>query len=516
VSGLSRVAALAFALLVLLGTPRRALADPPPRAVFALVIGANTSVDEGLAPLHYADDDAARYFELFRLLGMHALLLTRVDESSRKLHPQAAAEARLPRRDAFDAATRELASEVAQAKARGMATTLYFVFAGHGGVDGDHGYVALEDARLSGDTLERDVVSRIDADAVHVILDACDSYLVAYSRGPGGERQAVKGFVQSVSALARDPRVGLLLSTSSAAESHEWDAFEAGVFSHEVRSGLYGAADADGDGAVSYREIAAFIGRANEAIVNDRYRPHVFARPAAGGSVLLDLAAARGRTITVDGAHAGHYLLEDARGVRLADFHNARDQTATLVRPPPTGVAYLRRLDDDVEFTIPAGDGPLAVASLAPQPPRVGVRGALHDSFSHLFAMPFDEAAVQAFVLPPPEVIAHASSPEHPGLRRTVGWGLVGLGAVGLGAGAYFAVHAATLPLASSSASGAVVAARNGSVVDSNRAAVGSFVAGGLVAAGGLAVFLWPKKAGPVVTVGFAPGGATLTYGATF
>ena len=61
-----------------------------------------------------------------------------------------------------------------------------------------------------------------------------------------------------VKGLRPRENVGLLLSTSSARESHEWSGFESGVFSHEVRSGLYGAADADGDGRVSYAEIAAF------------------------------------------------------------------------------------------------------------------------------------------------------------------------------------------------------------------------------------------------------------------
>src|SRR5262249_39525202 len=150
-------------------------------------------------------------------------------------------------------------------------------FAGHGGVDASRGYVSLEDGRLSGNELGAEIVSRIGAHSIHMILDACNSYLVAYARGPGGTRRPVKDFASAVYDLGRDPRVGLLLSTSSATESHEWDAFQAGVFSHEVRSGLYGAADADGNGNVSYREIAAFVARANEAIDNDRFRPHVFA-----------------------------------------------------------------------------------------------------------------------------------------------------------------------------------------------------------------------------------------------
>src|SRR5262249_17771567 len=147
----------------------------------------------------------------------------------------------------------------------------YFVFAGHGNVKNGQGYITLEDMRITGSDLA-DMVAKIPATRVHVIADACASYFLAYARGPGGERRPVSGF-QDSRELASDPRVGLLLSTSSARESHEWEGFQAGVFSHEVRSGLYGAADADGDGQVSYREIAAFVSKANAAIPNERFRP---------------------------------------------------------------------------------------------------------------------------------------------------------------------------------------------------------------------------------------------------
>ena len=82
-------------------------------------------------------------------------------------------------------------------------------------------------------------------------------------------------------------------------ESHEWAGFEAGVFSHEVRSGLFGAADADGDGRVTYAEIAAFVRRANEAIPADRFRPQVLARPPQGDGMLVDLRAHRDQGIIV-------------------------------------------------------------------------------------------------------------------------------------------------------------------------------------------------------------------------
>src|SRR6185369_6871401 len=112
--------------------------------------------------------------------------------------------------------------------------------------------------------------------------------LFATSRGAGGTHRPVHGFLEDA-LEARGAGIGFLVSSSQSGESHEWEAFQSGVFSHEVRSGLTGAADADGDGLVSYREIAAFVLRANAAIVNEQYRPAVHAHPPNGDDILLDL-----------------------------------------------------------------------------------------------------------------------------------------------------------------------------------------------------------------------------------
>jgi hypothetical protein len=210
-------------------------------ATFALVVGVNRSVDEELKPLRYADDDAARFFDLFRSLGARTYLLTRPDENTGRLHPQAAAEAKLPNMPAWEEVLVRLSDDMEQARAREVKTVFYFVYAGHGNEKGGRGYITLEDGRLTGGRIAKDIVERVGAGEVHLMVDACHSYLLVDTRGPGGRRRPLHGFSKIENLIRRD-HVGLLLSTSSAAESHEWEAFQAGVFSHEVRSGLYGAA----------------------------------------------------------------------------------------------------------------------------------------------------------------------------------------------------------------------------------------------------------------------------------
>ncbi|AKU94399.1 hypothetical protein AKJ09_01063 [Labilithrix luteola] len=472
--------------------PRVSAPSTSASATFALVIGSNQSVDSELAPLKYADDDAARYFDLFRLLGARTTLLTRLDENTRRLHSQAAAEAEEPRIANLERAVAQLSAAVAQARSRSLETTVYIVYAGHGNVRDGEGYITLEDGRITGAALAR-IVSGINATRVHLVVDACASYLVAYSRGPGGQRRPLEEF--RVRSLEDDPRVGMLLSTSSARESHEWEAFQSGVFSHEVRSGLYGAADMNGDGIVTYREIGAFVARANAAVPNERYRPDIHARPPKDSEVFVDIRRALSRRVLIDGSHAGHYVLEDADGIRLADLNNAAGQDVVLVRPDRT--LFLRRPEDEAEYELEPARPQVALAELSPRAPLVRMRGAAHEAFARLFALPFDSRAVDEFALAPAAPLrddgpATPNTPWSP--RRTLGVVALGVGAVGLGLGTYFALDAhGVATRAPDRESNADAFERSRRVSREETAATISLVGGGAVAAAGALLLLWPQ-----------------------
>jgi hypothetical protein len=501
---------------------REARADEPPKATFALIMGSNVSVDRDLPALKYADDDAASYLDLFRVLGAHTYLLSRLDESTRRLHAQAAAEALEPTRAVLEQTVAQIAADVTRARDRQVETVLYIVYAGHGNIRDGVGYVTLEDTRITGADLAR-FAEAIPATRVHIIVDACASYYLAYSRGPGGERRPLSGF-QDSSQLASDPRIGLLLSTSSARESHEWDGFQAGVFSHEVRSGLYGAADADGDGQVSYREIAAFVSQANGAIPNERFRPNVFARPPRQSDMLLDLRRGLERRLEIDGAHAAHYWLEDSNGVRLLDVHNASDQAVHIVRPSPGGLIYVRRADDDFERILPNAPDVVALSDLDAGRVTVATRGAAHEAFNKLFALPFDRAVVAGYVPPDPRGPGSAASDaafpdaapaSSSRLRLALGWAGVGLGAVGIGVGAALTVSASTVAgNASPRQSQADVADRNRRIDDFNTGAVIGYAAGGASLATGLLLLLWPGARHVHATA--SPSGGTFGYQTSF
>ncbi len=103
---------------------------------------------------------------------------------------------------------------------------------------------------------------------------------MAFEKGPGGERRSYdRHFVDRLD-TSRIKNTGFLLSTSSDRDSHEWERFQAGVFSHEILSALRGGADVDGNRRITYAELGAFLTTANELIKNPRYRPDFIVRPS--------------------------------------------------------------------------------------------------------------------------------------------------------------------------------------------------------------------------------------------
>jgi hypothetical protein len=510
----------AFRLLLVLtcfcacfcATASAAAEEPAAHATFALVIGVNTSVDRGVAPLRYADDDAARYLDLFRALGARTYVLTRPDDNTRRLHPQAAAEALLPVHADFKRAVAALASDVEQARKRRVRTVVYFVYAGHGGVEDGKGYLTLEDARIDGAALDAEVVDAVGADQTHFIVDACDSYFLALGRGPGGERYESHGF-SDLGGLRRRDSVGLLLSTSSARESHEWGGVQAGIFSHEVRSALYGAADADGDAQVSYREVSAFVERANAAIANERYRPDVYARAPKDSPILLDLRSRRHARIEVPGTHANHYYLEDAKGVRIADLHNAPNQSAYLMRPVRGGALYLHRLEDDAEYAIPAAPEAVAIADLEAGEPRTRARGAANDAFQSLFALPFGRATVESFALREPKPV-EAERGSGARIRRYGGIALLGVSVAGLAGGAFTLASARDARASvGASSSQADAAAANDRIRARNTLAGVEIGVAGAALSGGLLLLLWPEAAAHVDVAASPSAGGSIFMG---
>lgn len=476
---------------------------------FALIIGNNQPPRSDLPRLRYADDDAVRWAVLFDTLGARVEVLTELDDESNQLYGGVVPPFHAPSRAGLSAAVDRIASQIADARHSGAHVVFYFIYAGHGDVEDGKGYVALTDAHFTREDLANQVLGVVRADTNHVIVDACRASYFLTNRGPGGERRAWQDsyFRPSDTSLGN---TGFLLASSSSGLSHEWEEFQAGIFSHEVRSGLMGPADANGDGLITYRELTGFVRLANRPVHNERFRPQILSRvPSGGDDVLLDLreghagSVALGAPPAAGGSDApapwSHLVLEDRAGVRWVDFHPGAAPTTRVLLPHVSWNGpgfYLRSLATSTEYSVPAG-ADIDLAQLTPRAPSLLHRGAIHDAFTHLFELAFDQAALdgeldaQAAIAPPGADLA--AQPFATRIRRPAAIGAVVVGAASLAAAGALVISSAHLhdQATANTASGNDRAHLNQEISSRNRWSAISAVGGAALTAVGLGLLLW-------------------------
>ncbi|MEO0815008.1 MAG: hypothetical protein AAFY60_19265, partial [Myxococcota bacterium] len=284
----------------------------------------------------------------------------------------------------------------------GSESEFYFVFAGHGQVrDTGQGEIQFLDGALTRAELYRDVIEPSPAAFNHLIIDACNAYFMVAARGAtaaGDYRSLVRSFVAQES-LDRFPNTGVLVSTVGDAEVHEWSKIQSGVFTHQLRSALSGAADADRDGRVDYNEVEAFLAAANGKVEDPRARVNVFARaPALNARTAIFSPQSTLPKIEVPRLWSGRFNVEDDRGVRFADF-NKTDEVAVTLRVVPRPYYYLRQGHEELRIE------PEAIASLSRKlsrdaftPITLASRGSVQDSYAtKLFAVPFGPSFVAGY-----------------------------------------------------------------------------------------------------------------------
>jgi hypothetical protein len=243
----------------------------------------------------------------------------------------------------------------------------------------------------------------------HLIVDACNAGGVVGVRGGGFfDREAntesapataddVKPILEATP-LAQHPNVGVILATTLGQEAHEWSAIESGVFTHEILSGLLGAADVNADRRIEYTELQAFIAAANRNIKDPRAIPHVIARPPQldQNVALVSLTSLRGMRLVEGNASAlGHFHIELDNGQRYLDAHLEPGAPVAIAVPDAT-TAFLRT--DTREATLPAR-GPVLLASLTLGAAHAASRGAIEASYQQaLFSADYGRAYYQGYV----------------------------------------------------------------------------------------------------------------------
>ena len=483
---------------------------------FALVVGNNRPLTSDGTTLHYADDDAVATHRLLLEAGVDSVLLTALDSDSQRLLRGARAPER-PRREELERAYAGLVARMQSARERQSEVDFLFFYSGHGDVEAGEGFLVLENGKFTRSNLFA-LLLRSPAKRNHVFVDACKSYFVAFDRGPGGERDAYLGPDLVESVPGKLDNTGFVLSTSSDRDSHEWDHFQGGILSHELRSALRGAADTNLDARISYAEIGAFLHSANESIPVPRFRPDFLVR-APGGNLREAVLSWNGShpSLSFRAGSWGHFYIENAYGDRLLDAHPAPQQALRLW-PSDERPLFVRQHDGNAEYVVNPRES-LQVSEFSPTTSTIATRGALSLAFDRLFELPFADTDVRRFeakvaVDDATSVRIHRASNR----RRVLQWssGLMAIGAAS--AGVTFSALALVQYTRGADAPQTQLEEINGRVATFNRASLACY--GTALVAGtiwGVSRF-WPST-----TISVAPSGngsraagATLELGGRF
>jgi hypothetical protein len=375
----------------------RAMAD---ERYFALAVGYNgapTPDEEGaVKPLRYADDDALSFYELEHEAGSDALVLTVPDEDTRHRYPWAAEVVRPPTLAEIDLAVSDLNRRMDAAAKAGQVPVFLFFYSGHGSrPQNAEPAFALLDGALSQSALHERVLDRIHAQIVHLIIDACHADAVVRPRDVEAKTvdvtQAELMAHLSAATSTRYPNVGLVLASDAGNATDEWDLYQSGVFTHEVISGLRGAADINHDGRVEYSELGAFLTAANREVLDNRARMQNIIRPPVSRTraALIELGGhASIGWLTDIPSSAGQFFVEDQAGNRIVDVH-AEFGFSMSVAIPPGRLLFVHDGELEAELLVARGVH-RRFDSLPFHRRPLRTRGAIESALEKgLFLMPF-------------------------------------------------------------------------------------------------------------------------------
>ncbi len=416
-----------------------------------LIVANNEDPSAKLAPLRFADDDGARYFELFSSLGAKTELLTTMDPDTQQLFPSMVGKTRPPTKKRLFSALSLIFEQIKQDQSDGMSVEFFFIFTGHGVMSDGKGGLLLSDGVLGRDELLKRVVEASPADFNHVIIDACNAYFAVMERGwqddAGSQKQleSFRGFLQNHDTSVY-PTTGFILSTAGTAQVHEWEKYRGGVFSYELRSGLLGPADVNTDGRVTYQELNAFLVAANAGVTNPKARLNVYVKapPQNLDRPLVDLTEGSIKHfVTFSSGTGGHFIVEDSRGMSYAEWNQAPDhesRLALLFDPVSAEPEYfirrgskelLVRLEPLRANSTTQAHGLIAFDESRLEPLHARSRSSVVESFRRdLFSVPYGRAFYHGFVAGRyPRLELHEQAESGPG-RNTLGLGYLLSGAI--------------------------------------------------------------------------------------
>lgn len=310
-------------------------------ARFGLFVG-NDVGQPGDPELVFAELDAAKVRDLFVDLGglrpNDAVLLT--GATSHMVEREIA----------------RLTSQIGAARANGSEVTFVFFYSGHGDADSLH----LAGTRLGHDEL-RALIERTGAQVKIGVVDACQSGGLV--RRKGGERGASVTF--ATPKLENSHGTAWITSSAVGELSQESSEIGGGFFTHHVSSALLGAADTNGDGAVSLAEVYTYVYAETAYSTRgapEAQTPQLDLDVAGAGDIVLTEIEATSARLVFDGTLTGVYGVWDESRRRYVAQVDGASALSLAIRP---GTFYVQRRMpgwvDEARYVVHKGEA-LAIA----------------------------------------------------------------------------------------------------------------------------------------------------------
>lgn len=332
-----------FAAAVLTGAATGALGaeDASTQRRFALLVS-HTDGGPGTETLRYAERDANKLADVLVQMGGFA----RADVT----------QVRSPDPEALRAALRGVEAALGEASLTGTPTMLVFYYSGHAG----EGALRLGDDRLP--LAELQATLRASRAGVRLaFLDACAS----------GEVTRLKGARREASFIVEQApdATGYVVITSSRHDeaSQESDELRGSFFTHALVSGLRGAGDRNGDGAVTLNEAYDHayhrtVARTAQTRGGTQHPTYSYDLRGDGAVVLTRLSGLG--TLLFGPAGPGSFLVYDPRqDVVVAEVDQVPGTSAKLSLRP--GVYLVKKRAPDAvlleSVIVPDGGGAVAV-----------------------------------------------------------------------------------------------------------------------------------------------------------
>lgn len=327
-------------LLLLALAAKPAPEAAPPAAVRVLAVGANQSYRPTAKALRFAEDDARRFAEAMRTVGLVPAVLSRSLTGATV--------------DEFRAALADLA------KGGPQVGKFIFYFSGHSDETG----LQFKDGLIEKEELHR-LLTSVEAQTKVAILDSCFSGAMTakgVETAPAFDLPRVE---------FDEPSGSVFLTASTARQlAFESDQLAGSVFTHHLLNGLYGQADGNGDGVVTVDELYQYVYRSTKWATLSQpasasQEPEYVARLSGQGAVMLSYPAQTNAPLKLEQSLGGEVTIASPRGIQFFKVEKEAGVEKTIQLPV-----------GEYRVSVRDGTGRVGSGEVEVQPARLALVGA--------------------------------------------------------------------------------------------------------------------------------------------